>query len=93
MNMDERVSRIRRQLIESLMEWDPLGLGNYILLEESEYIPEIDYMMEYAMSHKDTYSADEIIAKMEENFLLCPKNSNPIYYLKIKVLLESLRNE
>lgn len=93
MNMDERISRIRGQLIESLMEWDPLGLGNYILLEESEYIPEIDFMMECAMSHKETYSTDEIIAKMGENFLFDPKNSNPIYYLKIKGLLDSLRNE
>jgi len=75
------------------MEWDPLGLGNFILLEESEYIPEIDYMMEYAMSHKETYSADEIISKMGENFQFDPKNSNPICYLKIKVLLDSLRYE
>lgn len=93
MSDDERTSQIRGQLIKTLMEWDPLGLGNYILLEESEYIPEIDYMMEYAMSHKETYSADEIIAKMGENFQFDPKNSNPIYYLKIRELLDSLRNE
>jgi len=91
--MDERVNKIRGQLIEALMEWDPLGLGNYVILEESEYIPEIDYMMEYAMTHKETYSADEIIAKMGENFQFDPKNFNPIYYLKIRGLLESLRNE
>lgn len=91
--MDERVSQIRGQLIKALMEWDPLGLGNYILLEESEYIPEIDYMVEYAMTHKETYSADEIIAKMGKNFQFDPKNSNPIYYLKIRRLLDSLRNE
>lgn len=91
--MDERINQIRGQLIEALMEWDPLGLGNYVILEESEYIPEVDYMMEYAMTHKETYSADEIIAKMGEDFQFDPKNSNPICYLKIRGLIESLRNE
>lgn len=90
---NDRYEEIRSQLIKTIMEWDPLGLGNFILLEEFEYIPEIDFMMECAMSHKETYSTDEIIAKMGENFLFDPKNSNPIYYLKIKGLLESLRYE